>query len=454
MSDNQPGNLPKVSRLESFLDSRDMVKNPIHIFEKYRNEHGANFMFHFGGAKRTFVTSDPPVVQHILKDNNSNYNKSDIQVKRMAEFQGLGLLNSHGEYWFKQRRLLSKGFSNSHLTKIFPYQVEVLKEFLNDFDRRISNGAVDINSEMVKFTLRFVGKSLFGSMMKDEVIERIGESITNIQEFMVKQIVQPYMIPWFRISGQSGKYQQMRRESDKLIMDYVNERRNEGSDADDMLKMILQTPYIDSKEFMSDEQVMIEILQLLVAGNETSSNVLSWTFYLLAKHPEYIEQIRSEVNGVYGSGELNYEGFRKLKNTINILNEAMRMYPPFWMVDRISVNDDEINDFFIPKNTMVSVYIYGVHHNEEVWNKPFDFNPSRFNADPGNQRHQFAHVPFGGGPRVCIGQNMAMMQILLVLVSIVRNYNFSLATDKPVGIHPMMILRPDGPIQLKFDRIG
>lgn len=446
--------MPKVSRVESFMDAGSMVKNPISVFEKYRKELGPTFTFYFGGTKRTVVTTDPAIIQHVLKDNHTNYNKSDIQVKRMAEFQGKGLLNSHGDYWFKQRRLLSKGFSHSHLTKMLPLQIDVLNDFMAAFDKKAINGPVDIHSEMVKVTLRSVGRSLFGNKMKDDDIDQLGETISNIQEFMVKQIVQPYLVPWFKISGETGKYQKLRREGDELVMKYVDQRKKEGSKGSDMLQIILETPYKDSGHFMTNNQVMIEVLQLLVAGNETSSNALSWTFYLLAKNPEYIYKIREEVEQICGNGEVSYASLFKLRLTTNVLDEAMRLYPPFWMIDRIALNDDEINGVHISKGSMVVPYIYGVHHNADIWEDPDRFDPNRFSVDNKNKKHPFAHIPFGGGPRVCIGQNMAMMQILLVLISIVRKYDLKLSKNKTVGIHPMMILRPDGPIEIEFERIN
>jgi cytochrome P450 len=444
--------IPRVSRKESFLDSKEMAENPVRVFEKYRKEHGHTFTFYFGGARRTIVSANPEFIQHVLKTNQENYQKSDIQVKRMAEFQGKGLLNSHGEFWLKQRRLLSKGFSHSHLARSLPLQLGALNEFMSALDREIAEGKVDVYHQMVKFTLRFVGKALFGSMMKDGEIDRLGEIISTVQAFMVKQIVRPYLVPWYRISGQTAKFQKLRREGDRLVMNYVDQRRREGSKEADMLQLILETPY-NTGEFMEDDQVMIEILQLLVAGNETSSNALSWTFYLLARNPAWIEKIRVECETAFGSGPVTYEGLHKLGLTTNVLNEALRLYPPFWMIDRVAVNDDQVGGIPIPAGTVVVPYIYGVHHNAEVWDNPEIFDPSRFERAASGKRHPFAHIPFGGGPRVCIGQNMALMQILLVMISVIRKYNFRLSVNEAVDIHPMMILRPAGPIKMDFEAV-
>ena len=445
---------PQVSLKESLMDSKEMVKNPIHIFEKYRKKLGPTFSFYFGGTKNTIVTADPDLLQHVLKDNNSNYHKSHIQVKRFVEFQGEGLTNSHDDYWLRQRKLLSMGFTRSRLTQILPIQLQVLNDFLIDFEKEVVNGPVDIHNQMVRFTLRSVGKSLFGSQMKEEELEKFANAITKIQAYVVLKVVQPYLIPWLIISGQNRRYHKMRKEADQIIVDYVNKRRKEGSMESDILQLILETPYKDTGEFMNDDTVMIEILQLLVAGNETSTNAASWTFYLLAKHPDYQTKIREEIEATFGEKEIDYTLLHKLEITLNVLDEAMRLYPPFWMIDRVALKKDEFKDLKIPAGTTVVPYIYGVHHNAEVWENPEVFDPNRFNKNQDTKKHPFAHIPFGGGPRVCIGQNMAKMQILLVLSAIIRKYDFKLTSNEPVALHPMMILRPSGAINLSFIKIN
>lgn len=453
MLDAKITNAPHVPRKDAFLDSRDMVRNPVLVFEKYRKELGPTFTFHFGGAKRTIVSTDPEFIQHILRDNQKNYEKSDIQVKRMAEFQGKGLLNSHGEFWLRQRRLLSHGFSRQYLTDLLPLQASVLKEFMSGFREDVANGPIDIYHQMVKLTLRLVGKSLFGNQMKDEDLEQIQDTITKVQAFMVRQIVQPYKIPWFRISGETQRFQELRYEADDLVRAYVDKRRRELGNNYDLLQMILSTPY-NNGELMNDDQVMIEILQLLVAGNETSSNTLSWTFYLLAKHPEHIETIREEVKNAFGDREPDFMGLHKLKFTLQVLDEAMRMYPPFWMIDRIAMYDDEACGIKIPAGVTVVPYIYGTHHNEAQWKDPYNFDPNRFDMtrEENRERHSLAHIPFGSGPRICIGQNMAILQMLFIVALVIRDYDFRLTNNQTIGIRPMMILRPDGEMMMNFTK--
>jgi cytochrome P450 len=447
-------NAPHVPRGRAFLDSRDMVRNPVDVFEKYRAELGPTFTFHFGGARRSVVSTDPALIQHVLLDNRDNYEKSDIQVERMVEFQGKGLVNSHGEAWFRQRRLVAKGFRQKRLAEVLPIQQDVLGELLVRFDQEAAMGPVDVHKHMVRLTLRLVGKSLFGRSMGEEELEQIGDTITEIQAFIVRQIVQPYKIPWFRISGQSERYQKLRRDADKIVLRHIQERRKDLESDNDFLRILLETPYHDTGEPMGEGMALIESLQLMVAGNETSSNALTWVFYLLARHPEYIKQVRQEIATVIGDDAIDFKNLHQLELTLRVVDEALRLYPPFWMIDRIALEDDEVCGIHIPAGTLVIPYIYGTHRNPEIWTDAESFDPSRFESENRKERHTYGYIPFGGGPRICVGNNMAIMQILMIIVALVRDYDFELATDRPVGIQPMMLLRPEGAIMMKFKRIG
>ena len=454
MFEGRISNIPHVPRGRAVLDSRAMVRNPVAVFEKYRASLGPTFTVHFGGVKPSMVSTDPAVVEHVLKGNRDNYEKSHIQVERMVEFQGKGLVNSHGEAWLRQRKLLAQGFKSGHLTKLLPMQQDVLQELINAFDRDVRQGPVDVHEQMVRFTLRLVGKSMFGRSMGDEELARIGETISAIQAFILRQIVQPWKIPWFRLSGQSGKHQQLRRDGDAIALRHIQARLKEGVGDNDFLRILLETRYHDTGQPMSEAMVLIESLQLLVAGNETSSNALTWILYLLARHPQYILEIRDEVDAVIGEDAVDYRNLHQLEGTMRVIDEALRLYPPFWMIDRIALQDDEVGGMHIPAGTMVIPYIYGTHRNPAHWQDVESFEPRRFDAERRKARHPFAYIPFGGGPRICIGNNMAVMQMLLIVAAFVRKYDFALTKGEAIAIHPMMLLRPHGAVTMTFRAVA
>lgn len=448
-------NAPHVPRVRSLLDSRTMVHNPVEVFERYRKELGPTFTFHFGGARGVIASTNPRFIQHVLQKNNTNYHMSDIRVKRMGEFQGQGLLNSHGDTWLKKRRFLSRGFHHSRLADLLPMQKQVVDGMFVRLDREIERGPIDVHRLMVGCTFRLVGRSLFGGQMTDGDIDRLGSTITTIQAFMVRQIVHPYLIPWFRLTGRSRGYQRMRLRGEQIVREHIDARRSDrGENRCDMLQMLLDTPFDESGDPLDPDQVLIEIMQLLVAGNETSPVALSWALYLLARHPEFVPRIREEVEAAFGTEPVTLSGLYRLPLTLRVLDETMRLYPSFWMIDRVALQDDVADGIRIPAGTTVAPYIYGTHRNPEIWDDPESFDPSRFEDDAKKDRHPFAHIPFGGGPRKCIGSNMALAQMLLILASFVRRYDFELASPEPVGIDPLMILHPAGPIEMSLTRVG
>lgn len=443
-------NAPHVPRWQALLDARDTVRNPLEVFEKYRRGLGDTFSFHFGGIRPTIVSSNPDFIQHVLRNNRDNYRKSDIQVERMVEFQGKGLVNSHGNEWLRRRRVLARGFLPARLAEQLPLQQQVLANLMAGFDSAVRQGPVDVHQQMVRFTLRLVGNALFGRSMSGDELDRIADTISAIQGFIVRQVVRPYLVPWYRISGVTRRYQRMRAEGDAIVLQHIAARREEGIGETDFLRLMLDTPYHDTNRPMTEEEIKIESLQLMVAGNETSSIALTWLFHLLGRHPQYVSRVRREIEDVIGDDPVGFENLHRLELTMRVVDETLRLYPPFWMIDRVAVENDDIGGIRIPSGALVVPFIYGTHYNAALWPDPDSFDPDRFLPGQSENRHRFAYLPFGGGPRLCIGQNMAIVTILLIVATVVRRYDFVPTSDEPVGQRPMMLLRPDGPVRMRF----
>jgi cytochrome P450 len=201
---------------------------------------------------------------------------------------------------------------------------------------------------------------------------------------------------------------------------------------------------------MSDELVLSESMQLLVAGHETSSNALSWLLYLLSSRPDCLERLRQEFDGVLGGAPLSYSDVPKFEFAAQVIQEALRLYPPFWMVDRMALSDDRAGDLAIPRGSTVIVFIYGAHHSPRYWENPESFDPERF-AKANEKLHKpFTYLPFGAGPRGCIGGNYAMLQMLMVLSVLLRKYDLQLAPGQTIEARPMVILRPKHGIRMTF----
>jgi cytochrome P450 len=443
-----PQSVPAVPRSRSFLDSRAMAHNPVQVLSKYTALYGDTFRFYFGGVKEAIVTTNPVVIQHVLKTNSENYHKSHIQKKRMGHFLGKGLLTTEGEAWKTQRRLIQSGFERKQLEVLSSIMQDSLADSLRDFDRQAHIGPVDIYPLMMKITFAMVGKSLFGAKLKEDDINLISEAISTVQEFMVRQTIQPYLNPWFTVSGELRKHEEMTARAFGILRDYIRWRREE-KPGHDLLQILLDARYSDGTS-MSDELVVSESMQLLVAGHETSSNALSWLLYLLSSRPDCVDRVRDEFDSVLGERHVSFSDVPKFEFTTQVILEALRLYPPFWMVDRMALADDRAGDLDIPRGSTVVVFIYGTHHSPRYWENPESFDPERFTKAKEKLHTPFAHLPFGAGPRGCIGGNYAMLQMLMILSVVLRKYDFHLVPGQTIEPRPMVILRPEHGIRVTF----
>ena len=443
---------PRVSRVRAFFESRDMTRDPVAVFAKHSHDLGDTFVYYFGGVKKAIVTQCPLVLKHVLKDNYKNYHKSDIQVKRMGQFLGPGLLTSHGDYWLKQRQLIQKGLRRDKLVSLASTMHDALDDGLARFDQAVQRGPVDLCEQVRALTFRMVTRSLLSTGLKDEEADLIDRAITAIQDFMVRQIVRPYLAPWFALSGETRKHDTMRRQGEAILRDHISRRRRDPNGHDDILQTLLDARYDDGSVGMTDEQVLNESMQLLIAAHETSSTALSWAIYLLCRHPEHLARATAEFETVLGDAPMTFADVHALEFNNQVLDEALRLYPPFWMVDRKALTDDRAGDVAIPKGTTVIAFIFGAHHAPEHWERPSLFDPARFTGANKDKQPDYAYLPFGAGPRGCLGGNYAQLQMLMILSEILRNYQFTLANGSEVATRPRIILRPQAGIPMTFRR--
>jgi len=425
-----------------------MFQNPVRILSRYSENFGDTFRLYLGGLKEAIVTVNPAVIERVLKTNAENYQKSEIQVKRMGHFLGKGLLTTHGEAWRTQRRLIQKGFDRKQLDALSSIMQDSLADSMRDFDREVRGGPVDIYPHLMKITFAMVARSLFGARLKDQDIDRVSQTICTVQEFIVRQTLQPYLNPWFAVSGELRRHEDMRAGADAILLEYIQKRRNEPP-GHDLLQTLMDARYSDGQG-MKDELILSESMQLLVAGHETSSNALSWLLYLLSSRPDCLERVRQEFDSVLGEAPLNHSDVPKFEFTTQVIQEALRLYPPFWMIDRMAVADDRVGDLAIPGGSTVIVYVYGAHHAPLHWPNPENFSTERFTKANEKLQTPFTYLPFGAGPRGCIGGNYAMLQILMILSVLLRKYDLHLVPGQIIEARPMVILRPKHGIRMTF----
>lgn len=441
--------LSKIPRLTTFATSMRFLKDPMGVIAGNLSKYGTSYAFYIGGVYRSIFTADPAFIQYVLQKNNRNYQKSPLHFQHLAHYLGNGLLTSDGDYWLQQRRLIQPGFHRSRLASLTQLMQSVLQESNAKFDHLAEQGPIDIAYEMMGTAFRIITRSIFSTNVREEELEEMSTQITTLQAFIIKLIRQPYLNFWRQLSGEISTHEQIAAKFDATILQYIHARKESGEHRDDLLQMLLDSRYEDTGEPMTEKALLDEVKILFVAGHETSANALAWSWYLLSQHPEAVDKIRQELDAVAPGRALEFEDLAKLEHLSQVIDEVLRLYPPAWITDRQAIKDDEFNGIKIKKGTFLVTYIYGVQHSADYWEDPEAFRPERFAKDQ-KLTHSYAYLPFGGGPRMCIGNHFAIMEMQLVIANLIRRYDFALVPEHPVEKQPLITLRPRYGIQMRF----
>jgi len=369
-----------------------------------------------------------------------------MQTEILGHYVGQGLLTSDGAFWLRQRRMIQPAFHRSKLdTLVRIVQDEIEVYFGEEWG---GGGARQLYPDMHRLAFRIVARALFSTALKEDQISKLSNEISAIQTFVVDRIRQPWMHWWFVISGAMKKHDKISDTVRETIMGVIRERMKNPIDANDLLDLLLSTRYEDTGEPMSEGQILDESLILFAAGHETSAVALTWTLYLLSKHPEHWEAIRAEAKACTFD---SMQSVMQMQYTRQVIEESMRIYSPAWMIDRLSNDEDEILGYRYPKDTFILLWLYGLHHDEDIWSDHKTFDPSRFDPEKKKAMPPYSYVPFGGGPRLCIGYQFAMLEMLQVLGHIALNYNVTV-TEMQVDLRPLVTLHPKQDVAARVTR--
>ncbi|GAB2954178.1 cytochrome P450 [Hymenobacter coalescens] len=441
--------------MHSFRNSWALAANPIPILTEYLDAYGDTIGLHLGGVRPTLLTRDPGLIQHILQRNHRNYPKSELS-HGVARYLGHGLLTSEGSYWLQQRRLIQPGFHRQRIASLTQLMLAVIGECLAPVAERARAAGgcaeVAVHELMTATAFRIIARSVFSTGMAEAELQRMAQLLTDIQAFYVRTVRQPYLRPWLGVTGQFRRHDALAAELRELVRGYIRRRKQPGAAPaaapDDLLQMLLDARYEDTGEAMTDEQVLDEAAILLVAGHETAANALSWLWYLLARHPAEVTKLRAEMQAVLGTRSPTFADLPNLPYALQVVQETLRLYPPAWIVDRVAAEDDAYNGLPLPKGTLISAFLYGLHHAPRLWPEPEAFRPARFG--PEQVREPYAYLPFGGGPRLCIGHQFALAEMQLVLLETLRRFDVEWLEQPAVQLRPLITLRPRAEIRLRF----
>ena len=421
------GVLPQLrsNPIRTFLDAADRYGDLVHL--KAGPYHG-------------FLACDPADVKHVLQDNARNYHKSPL-YDRLRDSLGNGLLTSEDSFWLRQRRLAQPAFHRQRVKAMAEAMVDCARQMLERWDSVASRGdTIDIVAEMMALTQAIIVRTMFSTDLGAAaaivnrtwpiINRRIGET------FWSTKLETSLPLPANR------RFWRALRELETVVYQIIADRRKTERDESDLLSMFLAARDDDTGAGMTDRQLRDEVVTMLLAGHETTSLALSWTYYLLSQHPEVEQGIADEVERVIGDGPPGFEHLDRLICTRRAIEESLRLYPPAWGFSRRALGDDEIGGYRVPKGALVFLIPFVIHRRPALWPNPDRFDPDRFTPEQEAQRPRFAYIPFGGGPRGCIGNQFAMVEAQLIVAAIAQRYRIELMRDQDIRPEPLITLRP------------
>ncbi|MCX2745606.1 cytochrome P450 [Mangrovivirga sp. M17] len=432
--------IPTVSPLRFYTNARRILENPLPFHHENFEELGDTFILNLGFGRKIVFTRDSALAEYALQKNQKNFKKSDIQTKEVAKYLGHGLLTSEGELWKKQRKLIQPTFNKKQLEGIL-YKIK--DAILAELDKIEPGKPIDILPVFNDLAFQTVVKSLFSSAIGQPEINKLQNTTDSAQRMLAKELRQPYLNWYFKLSGKINEHLEMTKEAREILKKVIRERKQSKEKHEDLLDMLLDSRYEDGSE-ITEDQLIDEILVLFTAGYETSSNALTFTCELLAKNNQIQEKIIEEVRQAKNLAEDDLMVlYTKCPYSQKVIKEALRLYPPAYFLDRVNIEDDEFRGKSFPAGTNILISLYEIHRHKDNWTDPETFNPERF-----NESRTENYYPFGAGPRKCIGNNFAMYEMVITIAELVSRYQIS-EVKKEIQIQPLITLKPKNAI-LRF----
>lgn len=452
---------------------RQFIHDPINTLSTIAREYGDISYFKLG-PEHVYLINNPDYIEKVLIYDHRNFKKGK-RLQTAKTILGEGLVTSEGDFHNRQRRLIQPIFH--------PKQIMTYSNIMTDYAVRVRNrwndGAiVDISEEMMRLTLGIICKSVLNYDVESEAQE-VGKALTTVRKYS-KRLQSPigHVLDKIPILPAPRRAREARKELDSLVYGLISDRRQQEEPDndkryDDLLSRLMQAQESNiadhvghndvpststSNEKMSDKQVRDEVMTIFIAGHETTSNALTWTFYLLSQYPDVERKLHDELELVLGNSSDNNAGNRiptaddipKLQYTERVLRESMRLYPPVWTMGRYVENDYSVGEYTIPAGSSILMSQYVMHHDPRYYKKPEEFNPNRWTDDFNAHLPRFSYFPFGGGIRGCIGESFAWMEGILIIATIAQEWSMRLVPSQRIKLDPAITLRSRYGMKMKL----
>lgn len=434
-----PAGLPLVGNLV------ELRRDVLGLMTRGLLEHGDMVRYRFGPFD-FLVVHRPEDIRTVLLERADDFRKSPSYDGLRLSI-GNGLLTSEGDFWKRQRKLMTPAFHHKRLRGFAETMVRCASECADEFDQlvhdRRGQAIVDLHERMIALTFRVVGLTLFSTELSAKAGE-MGPALATVIEHANHLVMSMFLSPpsWVP-TRRNRRFKQAMAVVDDVVLGIIAERRRTGEDPGDLLGMLMAaTGEGPDGERMTDQELRDEVATLVLAGHETTAQALTWTFMLLSQHPEVERRALAEIREVCGDRPPCFEDLKALDYTGRVIDEALRLYPPAWIFERQSLVELELGGYRVPEQTIVGVAPYALHRNPKYWDNPEGFDPDRFLPERAAERPRYTYLPFGGGPRQCIGINFALYEAKLVLATLLQRYSFALVPGQDLTPAAEVTLRP------------
>ena len=418
-----------------------MQRDPLGTFERMAATGGALVEAQMG-PHPFFLLTDPELVKELLTTPTDAFTKSPV-LRRTRIFLGDGLLTSENPIHRRHRRLILPAF---HYTRLQEYAATMVEHASRLGDRLREGEVFALDRTMMEVTLEIAGETLFGAHVEG-VATAVGRAMETTMDMFRRRMMNP-LSDWLLRLPLPGSLRLRRAhaELDRVVYGIIRARRSDPVERTDLLALLLAAQDEETGDALSDSEVRDEVMTLFLAGHETTANALTWTWLLLAEHPEVEARLHAEVDAVLGDRQATFEDVKRLPYTRQVFSEAMRLYPPAWAVSRQAVRDTVLGGHRIAAGSVIAFSPYVLHRDARLWTDPKQFNPDRFASDAEIKRHKFAFIPFSAGPRGCIGEQFAWTEGILVTATLAQRWQLRRTDDAPIPLYPSVTLRPGRPI--------
>jgi cytochrome P450 len=426
----------------------DFARDRLGFFQRCARDYGDVVRMRLA-TYRAYYFNHPDAIEQILVTQNHHFIKHRaLRMNRLV--LGKGLLTSDGPFWLRQRRLAQPAFNRQRIAAYGPAMVGCTERMLAGWH---DGEARDVHADMMHLALHIAAETLFGADVGAEagaVTAALSQAMASFDRRLRSAILIPRWVP----TPMNLRVKRIVRQLDAIIYRFIEQRRRSGVERGDLLSLLLHARDTDDGTGMTDKQLRDEAMTLFLAGHETTALSLSWTWYLLARNPEAEAKLHAELAAVLGGRAPAVADLPRLPYTGRVVQESLRLYPPAYGMGREAIRDCEIGGYPVPKGMTIFLAQWVVHRDPRWYDQPEKFDPDRWADGLEERLPKFAYFPFGGGPRLCIGNTFALMETALVLATVAQRYRLELVPDHPVVPWPSMTLRPKHGIKVVLRRRG